>query len=556
MDQLPQELVDRVCGYLPSEDLRNTYYVSTKFRKAAEEHAEKHRSWQHTLKIDKETTVEQKQQLINRYSGFRLRYLKEVQFSPHFPDLEIAAPGYRESAEEQYEKDMIFTGQVLDLFTALKAMEDRAGERNRGRYQLTINPPTRNLSGFDDCYHLRSVHWRTHLLQPEALPGLHSVFVLQIEDHETSSAKFDYRILIDLAIKCPNLNRLECHIGSQEWDSPYSEEPAKLFLCEYDGPRRDTRHGFGKAVTPNNIPRSLQHVELNFFCRLLGDNWDAIDHGKPMPDLVSPFSKDPFSGSLRILSYQLKELTLRVQADETLFWPEDTSTPTWPSLQRVSIMIHIVSPSGAWYFEGPRGEGRNTIGYEVNESSYPPLEHTDEDEGDDFDVEDGGRRSFEDIYHFQFRISPHEAVLRPFLASFAKAAANMPELRMAILWSPLRFDIDGRSADGSEPSDYDDLPDNLYQHRECLAWGLAYYKPNYRSYFTKNPAAYFSSARRILWKVGEWRPDPELHDLFQQIGRREHGEVLEEQWEDEEYGRGLIPRGDFETWTPPSSNGY
>jgi hypothetical protein len=68
MDQLPQEMVDRVCGYLSAENLRSTYYVSTKFRKAAEEHAEKHRSRHYTMNFDEETTSEQKQQLFNRYS--------------------------------------------------------------------------------------------------------------------------------------------------------------------------------------------------------------------------------------------------------------------------------------------------------------------------------------------------------------------------------------------------------------------------------------------------------------------------------------------------------
>ncbi|KAF2871533.1 hypothetical protein BDV95DRAFT_572233 [Massariosphaeria phaeospora] len=136
-------------------------------------------------------------------------------------------------------------------------------------------------------------------------------------------------------------------------------------------------------------------------------------------------------------------------------------------------MFHVASPSGAWYFEGPRGKSRDTIGYEVNESSYPPLEHTEDDECEDGEVKDSGFRSFEIIYDFQFRISPNENVLKPFLSNFAKAAANMPGLRTAVLWSPLRFDMNGREADESEPS-YDDLPSNLCNQRDNLAWGLAY----------------------------------------------------------------------------------
>jgi hypothetical protein len=215
-----------------------------------------------------------------------------------------------------------------------------------------------------------------------------------------------------------------------------------------------------------------------------------------MLNLVSPFLEDSFSTSLRILSYHLKELTLLVQADKTLFWPKDTSIPMWPDLEAVFIIFHMVSPSGAWYFEGPTGEGRHTSGYEVNEVSYPPLEHTDDDEGDDWDVEDGERRSYQSNYDLQFRILPNEAVVRLCLANFARAAANMPKLKQAVLWSPLRWDIWG-SDDGTRELFL--LFDNQvpYNYRQNLAWGLAYYKPNYCSYFTKKPAEFFSSARRI-----------------------------------------------------------
>jgi hypothetical protein len=119
--------------------------------------------------------------------------------------------------------------------------------------------------------------------------------------------------------------------------------------------------------------------------------------------------------------------------EQTLFWPEDGSVPTWPNLQDLFVMFHVVSPSGAWYFEGPRSEGREMTGYEVNESSYPPLEHTEECESDDVEVEMEGTRSFEDWNTFAFHISPNDNVLRPFLKSFAKAAANMPALRRLIL---------------------------------------------------------------------------------------------------------------------------
>jgi hypothetical protein len=45
-------------------------------------------------------------------------------------------------------------------------------------------------------------------------------------------------------------------------------------------------------------------------------------------------------------------------------------------------------------------------------------------------------RSFQYQVQFWYRISPNERVLAPFLESFAKAAAHMPELKRAVVWSP------------------------------------------------------------------------------------------------------------------------
>jgi hypothetical protein len=132
----------------------------------------------------------------------------------------------------------------------------------------------------------------------------------------------------------------------------------------------------------------------------------------------------------------------------------------------------------------------------------------------------GGHTSFENRYDFRFRISPNENVLNPFLKNFAKAAANMPELRRAVLWSPIRFDIDGGVPDERELFDYFKLPNITYQIRDHLALGLAYDKPGIGQAFAKGPGDAKCKAHQIWWKVGKWRPNPVLHSLFQQISRK------------------------------------
>lgn len=53
----------------------------------------------------------------------------------------------------------------------------------------------------------------------------------------------------------------------------------------------------------------------------------------------------------------------------------------------------------------------------------------------------------------------------------------------------------------------------------------------------------------VSYLVSLARPNPEIHGLFQQIGRQEHGEALKEHWDDDEFGQGLVSRNYFELWT-------
>jgi hypothetical protein len=221
----------------------------------------------------------------------------------------------------------------------------------------------------------------------------------------------------------------------------------------------------------------------------------------------------------------------------------------------VSILFHRVSPSGAWYFEGPRGEGRDTIGYEICESHYPPPP-SDQDVYEDDELIEGGR-SFEHFYDYHFRIAPNNKVMIPFLTSFAKAAIHMPALRQAVLWSPIRWAVDGGDSDDesetdefvTEAFDYFQPPEKFNGWH--LAWVLSYYCPGGQSLGTRaNTEDSQRSARQIQWRVGEWRPNSELHSLFQQIGRQEHGEALTEDWYDEDFAHGLVPRRYFEYLTP------
>jgi hypothetical protein len=390
------------------------------------------------------------------------------------------------------------------------------------------------------CICTDHAQWHTRLLEPEKLPDLHSVRSLQLSDNGGSGVlmKFDYRIAIDILAHLPNVEQLDCHIGADQWIPTYEDEPAKSSLWEFDGPRRDSRHDFAKAISSSVLPTSLREAELDFISDYeFSDSY--LDHYKAQPDLISPARKDPFSTSLRVLSYNLRKLKIRAQVDDTLFWSDNGSNPTWPHLEELSVMFHIVSSSRAYYFEGPRGEGRDLRSYEVNESSYP---YTDKlSEWDCCDDERG--RSFESYGSVNFRICATDERIAPFLASFAKAAANMPNLKTAMLWSPLRWDPLHTIWHDDETLTFASFESPFETWAKSLAWGLEYAIAGQVSAIDSRIVR---SGRDIRWSVGHWRPDAQLHGLFQNIGREQHGENLRESFEDKGFGSNVVPRAVFE----------
>lgn len=186
-------------------------------------------------------------------------------------------------------------------------------------------------------------------------------------------------------------------------------------------------------------------------------------------------------------------MKLRVVADTTLFWPTDSglATPPWPNLESIHVMFHMATPSGSWYFRGLPGVGA-TEGFDVTTDSYPPLSPTEDTILNDYcddgtaDVDSGDDRELNIV---QFRVDPNEEVLVPFLTVFAKAAASMPSLRDAALWTPLSFDV-GDLQDEYKGFDASQVSRFLYGG---LAWEVAYTKPSVEG-FDSHTGENFSTA--------------------------------------------------------------
>jgi hypothetical protein len=541
MDQLPGELIDRISSYLSPDDLRNTLLLSHGFRFPAEKYS--------GAFVNFHLKPETAEKFIRTFSGHRLLYLRNVNFGISLP---LPKDNNRRDEADQLSKnDKSFTQQINFLFKTIKTVEERAGNQNKpGKFRLAIGPPARPISRKQQVlsYH-NYLSWRVHLLEPQSLPLLESVRSLEVGadydgpsvmpvDYNTAEVKLDYRVMVDLVVKLPNLEYWGCRMGGGEW-SPKTQEAESYLMQDWAGPRRDTREDFAKALLSARLPSSLRRIRLDFLHDL--HYVLNIDHLTAQPDLVGSSANDLFSTSLNHLSQHLRRLHLRVVADETLFWPKENCTPSWPNLESFIVMFHMVSPSGHWNFIGPDGEGRNTAAFEVTGASYPPLETTSYDEKmDDQVVWEGSYRN-KGTLNTRIRIVPNNTTLRPFLAAFAKAASDMKALQEAMLWCPLILD----SCNGyGEEIETDWLPKNG-ANPDRLAWGVHYTAPDEID-CTDQGERRRTEVPQIYWKVGKWRPDPWLHELFQQIGRNPWGDCLKEHWEDERYGQGLIDREYFE----------
>lgn len=544
MNHFPPELIDNISSYLSHDDLKKTLLLSEPLRFSAEKHSGAFNAFAlHESNAEK---------FVDRFSGHRLLYLRKVEFS---------SPAQRDNIDQLEKNDESLTRQLMFLFITLETVENSAGRRyGPGKIELQLYTLLRNVSRkYIPPTHSQYLSWRAHLLEPEALPilgsirsleimqGMYSPFDTDQANYRLADVKLDYRVMVDLIVKLPNIEYWGCRIGGDEWTPNWESQAARYLTRNWSGPRRDTRNDFAKALQSAKLPGTLQRIRLDFLhCFHYAER---IDHLTAQPDLVKPEPFDPFCTSLHHLSQNLRRIHLRVVADESLFWPKDSSIHSWPNLESFIVMFHVVSPSGKWYFEGPKGEGRNTAAFDVTSASYPPLETTEYDEQMEWDIGSYGHRDTVDC-NDQVRIVPNDTTLRPFLAAFATATAKMVSLKEAVLWCPLIWEPNNDH--GSEyDSDDDDhaealwLPETTLNHRS-LAWGIYYLAAGEPDWTQSHSPS--SVAPQLWWRVARWRPDSELHEIFKQIGRHSCSDTLIEHWVDAEHGEGLVERYYFESF--------
>jgi hypothetical protein len=554
MNSLPQELVDRIASFLDRRDLGAIVLLSRKLRYAAEYHSGAFAE----ARLTADSAVIRKFSSI--YCGHRSSFLRVIVFETSVPGVYDENEEYPEQDCRDTEKDLqimneAFSQEMSMLFSAISALEKHT--HDLGKIHVIIQTPTRYVCG-GECFHRKFPGWRVRMLSPSSrLPQLPSVCSLEVTNCGSTSdpdpcryfeCHIEYRTILDIARRCPNLDTLMCRLGGSEWIGNFQSQTLNESCQDWAGPRRDSRHGFEDAVRGIHkaLPR-LRRVDLDFLCPL---EWIENFHERStLPNLVHPAPYDPFSSSLRILSHHLRIMHLRVLADNTLFWPaEDDNSSTWPNMESMNIMFSNAHPSGLWYISS---KPSTTSGYEITPEHYPPFIKTDRDLENDMDdeaiyVDWGLTDTFQGSHT---RVFPQEPALTQFLRSFAKAAGSMPKLKDFVLWTPIKVYADDLK---QEFPALDPLSISRYATPGStfleLAWGIAYTAlgVDFPSAWDKSVN---NSVRNLWWKVGAWRPEAELAELFQKIGSKEHGGQISEYWNNvEDQDNGLDYRENFERW--------
>jgi hypothetical protein len=551
MNKLPQEIVDRICSYLDHNSLKSVLLISPNFQLAAELYSGGFQKFRLTTEnIDK---------FISIYSSPHFRYLRYLEFRTviPLPDRDNGPPygwdeetnRHRESQEDLDRVDQTYTQQIHLLFAALRTVETyKYNKTVKGRIHLKLFTPV-SLVNRDWPLQWSVISWRVHLVAPETLPTVTSVHEMTLQNpRETWRSdkllvilrKLDPRVIFDLSARLPNLSTLNCNIGRDgHLRNRFTCEELRYLTQDWLGPLRDSRNDFIKPLK-NTALQNLRHARLNFLYPC--NHIERFDQRAPMPNMTAPLLYDPFSDCLRILSQQLRTMHLCVIADETLFWPSDSSTPSWPNLEHLHVKFFIATPSGSWYFNGPDETdfGGVDVGYTKTETEmYPPLVNTEKDDM----IWEKTRRLGLHKYRtpiFQYRVIPNDETLVPFLTAFAKAVTHMPRLRTYALWSYISFSI--RSDRTYQEAQFTTISGSFnHESFERLDWGVvcagAFWLGaicNDGICWHPNPKQSFTGQRQIHWRTGIWRPPKDLHELFRKIGAEQPGGSLLESFH--EYG--------------------
>ncbi|KAK1585392.1 uncharacterized protein LY79DRAFT_558466 [Colletotrichum navitas] len=500
MQTLPQEVVDQIASNLYRPDLKNLLLLSPTLRMAAEKYSEGFTKCKlHYKDLDS---------FVEKFRGARFCWLRELEFDLRLPGGAghdgAAAPD--DPAGDQPPDDDLST-QIHALFNALEVLEGTEGPK--GTIQLKIISPERQNPESTRPNAGRHVHLRS-LDRIPVLQSIGSLYVGPPASLQEPSlyGKLPLRTPLDLSAKLPNLGMLRIDLLDEHNCDPE---------CEHS--RFKAREEFAHVAETMSL--QVKRAEIVLQRRKAHE---VLDHDSAMPNLVRGGPRDPFSSSLRVLCRHLTQLQLSAIIDQSFFWPDDGEGDVWPNMESLEVKFHPATPSGSWYFLGPRGEGNGVQGYPVDGIEYIGESH---DAG-------GGTiiMGHAPCRPSGWRLKPNPETLHPLLSAYAKAAAKMPRLKEAIIWSPIWWSPGNHARPRFSYHSYFDMVNN----KRSLGWGIGYNAPGTDTESDRPESASSDDSddgdvRLFQWRTGSWEPDDSLKDLFHEIGREKHGEEFDDDWD-------------------------
>lgn len=423
----------------------------------------------------------------------------------------------RETTAEFEAINSSFSSQIRALFEALQEFTSTHGDEfiRQDGLRPTIRIINQSFDIYPHCLH-RYYHSRRLFLRDDdatQLPQLQRVTTLKLTprshlgslaDDLGNTRPVSLRLLLQLACRLPALRELDCPWLWERLPFAYEQRALCHYSRPWEGPWRDARHEFGRAVRElgAQLPGSLRKARLWFWHPHAF--YDKEDQSIPMPNLIRPEDADPVSLGVRILASRLEELDLRAFLTPDLF----RSPVEWPHMKRLRVEFHPWCPDGTWYFVGPRGdndeeenrESEGGDGFEISEEHYPPLEPNElDDEMDEEYVEE--IEDEEEYLPKMFRTEPFSRKIEPLLLAFAEALKGMPVLEKAELFSYLAWQV---TEERLGPFKNADEAPNCAIYR----WGVSY---------TPGPGTNGASGQ-ITWQVGAWRPQEHVLRAFEALG--------------------------------------
>jgi hypothetical protein len=468
MENLPQELVDRIIRYINAallEEQAQWVFTSPEHRVTPTSrfasYASICRTWKEAVEGVTFARITVKDDELDAFqtivAGRRRTYVTELSLTIWGLDGQTKVG---EPLEEQSTKNQRFTNALYKLFRILKAWEDQGVRKPlRLYFPMAFVAPVDRIRAMASFESFVFTYVLTGLPQHMSLPKLSNVTYLNI--YGGSSRRLEPAIASIIAAALPNLREI-----TLDFDDEFPNDKDR---------RLRMRTSFAEVIKDICLqPRGVASIKS------LG--YTPNGHREHGGNLVpSHLSYDPYSAGLRIFSQNLSSLSLTTCLDFTIFWPSPHESnaphPYWPFLKDLYIKFSLVSPSGEWYFTSP---------------DYATEDDFSEDS---------------DLYWDYYRVDPDPVTFSPFIAAFAKAVEKMPILEFFHLTSEIE---DGHGGG---------------------KFSIRYHAPGRDAKPTYDEEEDDMTARRVTYDLvddAELKPSYEVREALKNVGREKFGgEVIE-----------------------------